>query len=166
MWKFQDFLTTQIFREINLPGHFEAPKTIKFDHLCSSEFWIFGKLWHFQMWIFSKNQNSKLSKWLKRHFSHLLNPEKRQKMSRNIKKHQKTARNTKKLYFSYIIDFIYQYTCIPVIPHGSPLHCLVSPWSPIVFFYGNLSNPYIFGTFWWFLTFFDDFWHFLTFFGI
>merc|ERR1711963_810792 len=23
----------------------------------------------------------------------------------------------------------------PMVPHGSPLHCLVSPWFPIVFFY-------------------------------
>ena len=30
---------------------------------------------------------------------HLLNPEKRQKMSKNIKKHQKTAKNTKNLNF-------------------------------------------------------------------
>ena len=33
------------------------------------------------------------------------------------------------------MDFIYQYTCIPMIPHGSPLHSLVSPLFPILFFY-------------------------------
>ena len=33
------------------------------------------------------------------------------------------------------MDFIYQYNCIPVIPHGSPLRCMVSPWFPILFFH-------------------------------
>ena len=34
VWKFQDFSTTQILREINF-GHFEAPKNCHFDHLSS-----------------------------------------------------------------------------------------------------------------------------------
>ena len=66
MWKFQDFYATQILREINF-GHFEDPKNCRFDHLSSSELWIFGKFWHFQEWnTISKNQTSKprkLSKW-------------------------------------------------------------------------------------------------------
>ena len=53
VWEFQNFDTTQILREIN------------FGHLRSSEFWIF---WHFQVWNFSKNQNSMPSKLLVRQF--------------------------------------------------------------------------------------------------
>ena len=44
VWKFQDFYVTQILREINYEK-LEAPKNkYHFNHLYSSEFWIF---WHF-----------------------------------------------------------------------------------------------------------------------
>ena len=53
--------SNQILREINF-GHFEAPITCRLDHFCSSEFWIFGNVWHFQVGNF---QNSKPTKLLK-----------------------------------------------------------------------------------------------------
>ena len=59
--KISGFLANQILREINF-GHFEAPITCRLDHFCSSEFWIFGNLWHFQVGNF---QNSKPAKLLK-----------------------------------------------------------------------------------------------------
>ena len=48
----------------NLCWSFWSPKNCHFDHLSSSEFWIFGNFWHFQVWNFSKNKYSKPSKLL------------------------------------------------------------------------------------------------------
>ena len=53
--------SNQILREINF-GHFKAPNNWLLDHFCSSEFWIFGNVWHFQVGNF---QNSKPTKLLK-----------------------------------------------------------------------------------------------------
>ena len=61
-WKFRYFSPTQM-REINF-SDFEAPKTATWTiwALSSSEFWIFGIFWHFPVWNFSKNRNSKPTK--------------------------------------------------------------------------------------------------------
>ena len=67
-----------------------------------------------------------------------------------------------------------------MVPHGFPLHCLVSPWFPISFFYffdvphgfplHCLVSPWCFFMGIWvihiFLVFFDGFWHFLTIFDV
>ena len=58
MWKFQDFYALQIL----------SPKNYHFDHFSSSEFWIFEDFWHFQVWNFSKDQNTTPLKLLKRQF--------------------------------------------------------------------------------------------------
>ena len=44
------------------------PQNCHFDHISSSEFWIFTNFEHFQVWNFFKNQNSKPQKLLKRQF--------------------------------------------------------------------------------------------------
>ena len=53
-----------------------SPKKCHVDYLSSSEFWIFGNFWHFQVWIFSKYQNSNPPKWLKWYFLIFWNPTK------------------------------------------------------------------------------------------
>ena len=54
MWKFQDFLATQILREISL-GHFEAPKTAI---LTSCEFLISDKYVTFSRVKYSKKSKA------------------------------------------------------------------------------------------------------------
>ena len=65
MWKFRDFLGTLILNEINF-GHFEAPITTNLTiwFLNSSEFSIFGNVWHFKCEFFPKNkiQSPKIAK--------------------------------------------------------------------------------------------------------
>ena len=68
MWKFQDFIANQILREINF-GYFEAPETAILTILeaLNSEY-VYGNFWHFQMWSFTKNDNSKPPKRLEWQF--------------------------------------------------------------------------------------------------
>ena len=49
------------------------PKYSHFDHLSSPESWIFGSVWHFQVWNLCQNQNSKPSRLVKQKFWTFLN---------------------------------------------------------------------------------------------
>ena len=57
---FRIILLFRFSRKINF-DQFEPPKTAILTIFGPSEFWNFGNVWHFQVWNFSKNQNSKPS---------------------------------------------------------------------------------------------------------
>ena len=60
LWNFAFFEVWNLDQMNKIPSHF--------DHLSTSEFWIFGHYWHFLLWISPKMKNSKPPKWSKWQF--------------------------------------------------------------------------------------------------